>query len=151
MDDDDYEIEMAYASDPVRTTNAVIAAAAAEAAAELAQQHEARREAELARVHMGQSESAALVAQDALRRKYGSEEYERLAPHIGAKLSQNPSLVPYEVLTSPSGLASALDDVAKIVKVEAAEEADANHWKTVMAANTNIFTTRWPLGPRGEQ
>lgn len=97
---DDYELEALYAADPDGMTSALISAAAATAAAEVAAQHNARLEEDHARVRQGQAESAGFIAQGELEKKYGKAEAENLLPKIRAKLDENPSLISDDALTS---------------------------------------------------
>ena len=115
---DDYDVERAYALDPDGVTSAVISAAAASAAAEVAAAYNVRRGAEFDRVRQGQEESATLAAVGHLEAKYGREELQRLQPKVAEKLSSNPHLVPQEILTSPTALTTALEDVLTLARSE---------------------------------
>jgi len=138
--DTDYELEVAYATDPEGTTARVIAQAAAAAAAEVAAQHDARRSEEFERVQRGQIESATHTALGELEQKYGKAEVERLGPQVYARIEQSPHLCPPELYTSPVELAKALDDVMQLVRVESKAERTANHWQAVKDSKETIFT-----------
>ena len=87
---DEHDIETAYATDPVGTTNAVIAEAAGIAAQEVAAITGSQHAAELQRLRQSQSESAALTAIGESEAKYGADEWKRLRPKVEERLAQSP-------------------------------------------------------------
>ena len=119
--EDHYELEALYASDPVGTTNAGIAHAASIAAEEVAAITGSRHAAELRRLRVSQTESAALTAIGEIEAKYGADEWQRLQPKVEKRISDSPHLIPEEARTSPTALARSLEDVYKLVRGEAAE------------------------------
>lgn len=109
----------------------LIVESAAAAAAEVAEIQ--RRDYET--LASGQAEQALHVAVTALEQKHGVDEWERLRPHVQAKIGENPSLIPQASITSPSALAKALDDVLTIVRNDVEQEDLRNHWAGLVAAD----------------
>jgi hypothetical protein len=140
--EDDYDIDAIYASDPVGTTNAVIAEAAAIAAQEVAAITGSQHAAELQRLRSSQSESAALTAVGEIEQKYGAEEWARLQPKVEERLASSPHLIPDSARTSPTELARSLEDVYKLVRGEAAEEDHRNYWQKIKSENSSTRVGR---------